>query len=94
MADSLKLNGWIMNTNQGTVIGEIEGPIEPIKKMYTLYFKENDLYSILPLNKKSVYYFSIREIKIKGSPKSRIDKYEFKDDLESNKIYEKFVIKT
>ncbi len=54
-AQKLKLVGWVMNTKQNTVIGQMQGPEADIKKMKDW-------------------------LKNKGSPQSRIDKAEFKNE--------------
>ena len=57
----LKLVGWVMNTEKGTVVGQAQGPEDKIKKL-----KE--------------------WLKKTGSPKSRIDKAEFKNEKEVTKL--------
>ena len=68
-ASRLKLVGWVMNTEAGTVTGQIQGKEEDVKKMKVW-------------------------LKSKGSPKSLIDKAEFKNqrDVESLEFTE-FVIR-
>ena len=56
-AVKLKLVGWVMNTEQGTVVGQMQGKFDAINKM-----KE--------------------WLNTKGSPKSKIDKTEFKAENE------------
>jgi acylphosphatase len=70
-AEATKLNlvGWVMNTQEGTVVGQIQGSEDKIKKM-----KEW-------LNKT-------------GSPKSRIDRTEFKNEKHIEKFeFKEFKIK-
>jgi acylphosphatase len=57
----LKLVGWVMNTEQGTVVGQAQGKEDSIKKM-----KE--------------------WLKKTGSPKSKIEKCEFKSEREIKKL--------
>ena len=56
-ARKLKLVGWVMNTEKGTVVGQAQGNEDKIKKMKEWLRKT-------------------------GSPKSRIDKAEFKNEKE------------
>ena len=56
-AAKLQLVGWVMNTEKGTVIGQIQGKEEAVKKM-----KE--------------------WLKKSGSPKSKIERAEFKSEKE------------
>ena len=60
-AKKLKLVGWVMNTDKGTVVGQAQGNEDKVKKL-----KE-----------------WLRKI---GSPKSRIDKAEFKNEREITKL--------
>lgn len=60
-AAKLKLVGWVMNTEKGTVVGQMQGNDDSIKKMKAW-------------------------LKNKGSPKSRIDKAEFKSEKEIEKL--------
>ncbi len=60
-AIKLKLVGWVMNTEKGTVVGQMQGNFDSIKKMKDW-------------------------LKNKGSPKSRIDKAEFKSEKEIEKL--------
>jgi acylphosphatase len=57
----LKLVGWVMNTEQGTVVGQAQGKEDAIRKM-----KE--------------------WLKKTGSPKSKIEKCEFKSEREIQKL--------
>lgn len=57
----LKLVGWVMNTQQGTVVGQVQGKEDCVKKM-----KE--------------------WLKKTGSPKSKIDRCEFKSEKEIQKL--------
>ena len=57
----LKLVGWVMNTEQGTVVGQAQGPEDKFKKLKEWLRKT-------------------------GSPKSRIDKAEFKNEKEVTKL--------
>jgi acylphosphatase len=57
----LKLVGWVMNTEKGTVVGQMQGKEDSIKKM-----KE--------------------WLKKTGSPKSKIEKCEFKSEKEIEKL--------
>jgi acylphosphatase len=57
----LKLVGWVMNTEQDTVVGQAQGPEDKIKKLKEWLRKT-------------------------GSPKSRIDKAEFKNEKEIIKL--------
>ena len=56
-ATKLKLVGWVMNTEQGTVLGQMQGTPDAVKSMKAW-------------------------LKTKGSPKSKIDKAEFKEEKE------------
>lgn len=70
-AEATKLNlvGWVMNTQQGTVVGQMQGSDDKIKKMKEWLQKT-------------------------GSPKSRIDKTEFKNEKQVDKLeFKEFVIK-
>jgi len=57
----LKLVGWVMNTEKGTVVGQMQGPADKCKKLKEWLSKT-------------------------GSPKSKIDKAEFKNEKEITKI--------
>ena len=60
-ASKLQLVGWVMNTEKGTVTGQIQGKEEAVKKM-----KE--------------------WLKKTGSPKSKIEKAEFRTEKEITKL--------
>jgi acylphosphatase len=57
----LKLVGWVMNTEQGTVVGQMQGKEDAIKKMKDW-------------------------LKKTGSPKSKIEKCEFKSERGIDKL--------
>lgn len=57
----LSLVGWVMNTEKGSVQGQMQGKEEAVKKMKDW-------------------------LKKTGSPKSRIDRVEFKNEIAINKL--------
>jgi len=57
----LKLVGWVMNTEQGTVVGQMQGKEDSVNKMKSWLQKT-------------------------GSPKSKIDRAEFKSIREIQKL--------
>ena len=60
-ATKLKLVGWVMNTEKGTVVGQMQGKEDSVSKMKIWLQKT-------------------------GSPKSKIDKAEFKSKREIKKL--------
>lgn len=60
-AVKLKLVGWVMNTDKGTVVGQMQGKDDAVKKMKDW-------------------------LKSTGSPKSKIDRAEFKNEKEIEKF--------
>ena len=68
-ATKLKLVGWVMNTEQGTVTGQMQGPEDVVKKM-----KE--------------------WLKKTGSPKSKIEKADFKNQKSIDQLeYKSFDVR-
>lgn len=71
-AKQLNLRGWCMNTAEGTVKGQLEGPQNELNEMYVfaLQFNSEKLFYQL-------FLFRKHWLQNKGSPSSRIDKAEF-----------------
>ncbi|XP_072713676.1 acylphosphatase-2 isoform X1 [Ciconia boyciana] len=81
-ARKLGVVGWVKNTRQGTVTGQVQGPEDKVNAIQ--YFKQ-DLVS-LPSAKDTALLIQKSWLSKVGSPSSRIDRTNFSNEKEISKL--------
>ncbi|KAM7117084.1 acylphosphatase-2 isoform 2-T2 [Ciconia maguari] len=81
-ARKLGVVGWVKNTRQGTVTGQVQGPEDKVNAIQ--YFKQ-DLVS-LPSAKGTALLIQKSWLSKVGSPSSRIDRTNFSNEKEISKL--------
>ncbi|TFK00785.1 28S ribosomal protein S26, mitochondrial [Platysternon megacephalum] len=80
-ARKMGIVGWVKNTRQGTVTGQVQGPEDKVNAMIYSLFWPLELWTSLAWGKERKAWLS----KV-GSPSSRIDRTNFFNEKEISKL--------